>query len=501
MRMLHGRPPRRALIVNGYFPEARQRVRESRTVLRTMAPPFLAGWLDPRHWSIRLHDEHTGGPLRTPEEVGDNDLVILTGMTSGLDRMLHLAALAKTANPRCVTVAGGAAVRAVPRFAADRFDYACLGGVEEIADVVADAFGPSAAAAEWTPRFDLAPWASGAMYVESSRSCNFHCSFCSLTAEGRPYQRYGLEAFHRQVDAQPRRRILVMIDNNFFGSDRQAFEERIALLAELRARGRFSAWGALVTADFFEDAARVERAVAAGCRALFCGIESFDPRTLAAYHKRQNLRTQPIDVLRTALGAGILPVYGLVLDVINRTVEDLTTEVAAIAERRDGVLPSFVGTAIPYPSTPFFRECAAAGRLLPQLRLRDLNGSTLCVRPRDDLERVAAFLRAVGSLDGFRWQGLRTTASAWFRGELGPSQLAVMTARNLAVLARRSRGTASRRRTFVGPTEALDDLYRPRCRIAPAYRKYFAPTFVTDAEGMPSSLFADETRHERATAP
>ena len=64
-----------------------------------MAPPFLAGWLNPEHWSIRLHDEHTGGPLRTPEEVGERDLVILTGMTSALDRMLHLAALAKTAHP------------------------------------------------------------------------------------------------------------------------------------------------------------------------------------------------------------------------------------------------------------------------------------------------------------------------------------------------------------------------------------------------------------------
>jgi radical SAM superfamily enzyme YgiQ (UPF0313 family) len=382
-------------------------------------------------------------------------------------------------------------VRAAPKFAAERFDYACLGDVEELAAVVADAFGPGAAAPEWTPRFDLAPWARGAIYVESSRSCNFRCSFCSLTAEARPYRRYPLEEIQRQVDAQGARRILVLIDNNFFGPDRDAFEQTVALLGELRARGRFRAWGALVTADFFADASRVERAAAAGCRALFCGVESFDPQTLAAYQKRQNLRTQPIDVLRTALAAGILPVYGLILDVVNRSLEDLTAEVAAVAACREGVLPAFLGTGIPYPGTPFFRECAAAGRLLPGLRARDLNGSTLCVRPRDDLERVAAFLRDVGSLKGFRRQALGTTASAWLRGELELTQLAVMTARNLAVLSRRSRGTGSRGRTFVGPTERLDDLYRPRCRIAAPYRKYFEPTFVTDPEGAPVPPFAD----------
>ncbi len=154
------------------------------------------------------------------------------------------------------------------------------------------------------------------------------------------------------------------------------------------------------------------------------------------------------------------------------------------------MLPAFLGTAIPYPGTPFFRECAEAGRLLPPLRVRDLNGSTLCVRPRDDLERVATFLRDVGSLKGFRWQALGTSASAWLRGELGLPQLAVMTARNLAVLSRRHAGTGSRGRTFVGPTETLDDLYRPRCRIAPAYRKYFEPTFVTDEDGALSPPFS-----------
>jgi hopanoid C-2 methylase len=455
-----------------------------------MGPSFLAGWLAPDRWEIRLHDEQTGGPLRSPEEVGAHDLLVLTGLTPALDRMLHLAAFAKTANPGCVTVAGGPAVRAAPAFAAERFDHACSGGVEELAAVVADVFGPDAAAREWTPRFDLARWTRSAAYVESSRACNFRCNFCSLTAEGRPFERYPIESLTRQLDAQPRNRLLVLIDNNFYGPDHAAFEERVALLGSLRRAGRFRAWGALVTADFFEDEGRVRRAAESGCRALFCGVESFDPATLVNYRKRQNLKPRPVDVLTASLDHGILPIYGLILDVLNRSTEDLTAEVAAAVEHGRGTIPNFVSAPIPYPGTPLFHECAREGTLLPGVRVRDLNGSTLCVRPRDGVERVAALVRDLGALRGLRLKGLWRTAGAWTRGQLSAAQLAIMTARTIALFLRRGPGSGSRGRTFVGPTEALDDLYRPSCWIAPAYRRYFEPTPLTDASGAPALPFS-----------
>jgi hopanoid C-2 methylase len=481
---------RRALVVNAYFPESRRPAFASRTVLRAMGPPFLAGWLAPDQWTIRLHDENTAAPIRTPEDTGGPDLLVLTGLTPALDRMLHLAALAKTANPRCVTVAGGPAVRAAPAFAAERFDYACLGDVEELATVVADAFGPAAPAREWTPRFDLARWCRGAVYAESSRYCNFRCTFCSLTGEGRPFERYPLASLEKQIELQPPRRLLVLVDNNLFGPDHAAFEERVALLASLRKRKRFDAWGALVTADFFQDEARVRRARDSGCRALFCGIESFEPETLVAYRKRQNVSMPPVDVLRTSLDQGILPIYGLILDVIHRSASDLAAEVSRAVAFGHGILPNFVSAPIPYPGTPFFHECAGAGRLLPAVRVRDLNGSTVCVRPRDDLGTVAALIRDLGALRGLRWQSIRKTAGAWFRRELSPSQLAILSARTVALLLRRSIGTGSRGRTHIGPTEALDDLYRPRCQIAPSLRRHFEPTFLTDADGLPAPAFA-----------
>jgi radical SAM superfamily enzyme YgiQ (UPF0313 family) len=51
--------------------------------------------------------------------------------------------------------------------------------------------------------------------------CNFRCSFCSLTAEGRRFQ-HRQRFLERQLEALTGRHV-VLIDNNFFGNDRRAF--------------------------------------------------------------------------------------------------------------------------------------------------------------------------------------------------------------------------------------------------------------------------------------
>ena len=71
--------------------------------------------------------------------------------------MLHLAAYAKTRNPKVITVAGGPAVRALPRFAARHFDHICLGDVEELRGVAITHWGEDVVTDpdDLFPRFDL----------------------------------------------------------------------------------------------------------------------------------------------------------------------------------------------------------------------------------------------------------------------------------------------------------------------------------------------------------
>ena len=493
---------KRVLIVNAHFDDARRPSRRPTTVLRAMGPPFLAGTLDPRSCEVRLHDEQTAGPLEDRAALGWPDLLVLTGLTNAFDRMLHLTAYARTLAPGVVVAAGGPAVRALPRHSARCFDYACQGDVEELAAVADDAFGRGHGNPdEPLPRFDLAPWIGSVGHVESSRACNFHCTFCSLTGEGRPYRAYPIDYVRRQIETSGPRRLLVFVDNNFAGCTRAELLARFDLLTELRARGYFKGWGALVTSDFFFDDEVVRAAAASGCRALFCGIESFDQQTLLAYRKRQNVRLPQVEIFRRALDAGILLVYGVILDPSSRSLAEISAELDLIARHEELAMPSIYTLTIPYPRTPFFRDCAARGRLLPNTRLCDLDGKTLSVRPIDPADRVAEFVRDLQTLRGRR---CRTIAHFWrfarrYRRSLSPAQLAVQAAREAALAGvfqapgRWAGALAGRpRRTHVSGTDSLDPSYRPAFPVAARFEGSFRPTRLTEADGSLSPALAED---------
>src|SRR5947209_16952030 len=115
-------------------------------------------------------------------------MLVLTGMNSAYDRMLHISAYARAKSPGCVIVAGGPGVRTLPKFSQPFFDYCCSGDIEELQEVVREVFGERYVSERMDPRFDLVNWTGLLGYVESSRNCNFKCSFCSLTSEHNSYQ-------------------------------------------------------------------------------------------------------------------------------------------------------------------------------------------------------------------------------------------------------------------------------------------------------------------------
>ncbi|HSR71984.1 MAG TPA: cobalamin-dependent protein, partial [Kiloniellales bacterium] len=231
------RDRKRILIVNAFFDEYRRTRGSPARVPRAMGPEYLAGAFAAERSDIRLYNEQYSGPLRDLALLAWCDMLVLTGVTTAFDRMRQLTAYVRALNPKAVVVAGGPPVRALPRLSQRIFDYACTGDVEELQGVIAAVFGESHVAAEIFPRYDLGPRRGLLGYVESSRNCNFRCSFCSLTGEGGRYRRYDLDYLQRQILATGKRQI-VFIDNNFYGNDRDYLMARLALLKELRAAGR-----------------------------------------------------------------------------------------------------------------------------------------------------------------------------------------------------------------------------------------------------------------------
>lgn len=503
--MLLIRPDRkpRVLIVIAHFDETRRLEGRPHFMPQGVGHAFLAGMLHPERCEVRLYSEFESGPLLDIDLLGWPDMLVLTGVTAAFDRMLHLTAYARTLNPGCVVVAGGPAVRSLPRLSARFFDHACRGDIEELRDVVIDVFGERYAAEDPVPRFDLLNPRSRVGYVESSRYCNFRCAFCSLTGEGRRYRAYDLDYIERQIRAYDPNKYLLFIDNNFFGSNRAAFDAKLALLEEMWRLKRFRGWFAIVTGDLFADASTLARMRRAGCLALFSGVETTDPGELRRYGKKQNLVLAQQAAIERCLETGIVFGYGLLFDPSEHTTARMRAELDGLLSNHRAPLPTFFSLTIPLLGTPIFRDYVAERRLLPNVRLRDMDGATVVTETVDPAADVVAFLRDIKDMSWAKWRVLAHAAGflrAYGRA-LSPAQLACIAmngarlcfpgvnVNNTRLLARHR---APPRRTYLGATEPLGPLYEPLIRVPEHLSGHFAPTMVTNAEGELHEALAED---------
>jgi hopanoid C-2 methylase len=485
---------KRVLVVNCYFDDSRQPIRRTSKIPQAVGPIYLAGAFAREVCDVRCYTEVASGPLEDEQLLSGIDMLVLTGLTNSFDRMLHLAAYARTKNPKVIVVAGGPPVRALPLLARKFFDYSCMGDIEELSSVIAETFGAAYVAEEMLPRYDLAYWLGRIGYVETTRYCNFRCSFCSLTAEGRGYKTYDLDYIRQQIISSGKRNRMFFLDNNFYGSDRDHFRARVGLINEMRAQGQFQNWGALVTNDFFLKQENLRLVKEAGCELLFSGLESFDNDWLRNFNKLQNTTAPQVEMISKSLNAGVVFSYGLMVDVTTRTVSDLRRELRFITGTPEITLPSFVTLSIPLLGTPYFFECLDRGSILPDTKLRDMDGTTVLQRPLDPISEVVKFVDDVQALRGYKARAIKHAAgfARLYYSKLTKMQMAFALGAGLMVCAQPLTGSLAgmgwirhrpKPRTYVSSSEPLDHMYTPAFRVDSRFESYFKPTMVTDKSG------------------
>ena len=131
-------PRKRVLVVNCYLDYSREPIRRPNKFPQSVGAIYLAGACSRELCEVRCYDELSSGPLTDASLLGWADMLVLTGLTHCFDRLLHLTAYARTKNPKVIVVAGGPAVRALPRLSEKFFDYSCLGDIEELREVITD---------------------------------------------------------------------------------------------------------------------------------------------------------------------------------------------------------------------------------------------------------------------------------------------------------------------------------------------------------------------------
>ncbi|MGB0696134.1 MAG: B12-binding domain-containing radical SAM protein [Rhodospirillaceae bacterium] len=484
----------KVLIVNAYFDPWRSATPTRWFIPRGGAPIYLAGYFNRDLVEVRVWDEVFNGALLQGSLFAWPDLVVFTGLTAMFDRTHQLSAYFRAANPKVVTAIGGPIARALPALCAEVFDYVCQGDVEDITGVIEAVFTPDCVADQTAPRFDLAKPSMGFGYLETTKNCNFACSFCSLTGENRAYMAHSEASIAGQFDAMGRSIAVMVLDNNFYGNNRKSFEHRVELIGEQWRKGKFQGWGALVTGDMFKNPDNVALMARNGCKALFSGVETLDPAVLKTYNKMQSTTSDPRVLTRTCAENGMTFDYGMIADFTQQTVADVAGQLDSVLADPTIPLPGLLTLTIPILGTPYFDASAQAGKLMPNVLLSDLDGQKIVEWPKEPLEVVAPFVRDLLTFRGRKLALTRHAARhAWhWRKHLEWKQTAIAFVRPLQRFGGQvAVGSLRQMRqswqepplTYNAMTDAPRLAYRPQKWLPAEFETCFEPLRVTDPDG------------------
>jgi radical SAM superfamily enzyme YgiQ (UPF0313 family) len=503
---------RQILVLCAHLHEDRAAKRD-RDFLQANIGLHLGSLIDREKYEVRLYQEMWHGPFRVAQtDLKRYALVFLSGLQMDFDRMRQLSFWFKRAGVS--VVAGGSSATLFPEYASQFFDAVCVGGVECVAQVMKDfeagKLKPIYRSAQrliarYTIDHSLL-WENGIRvpvhFIEASRGCNFKCDFCSIPAEGARHATYHIDDIRTNISdaiatspwwwVKRWYPMVWFIDNNF-ANDLSYVREICKVLGADR---RIKIWGALVTQDLLYNDEILQLMAQSKCRGIFTGIESFDENVIISHDKRQNLKNRGTIRQRVEFAErlGIMVVYGYIFDPRLQTVAQMRRELFSILQSDYLNFPYFIGFVAPLVGTPLFWNCAAKGELLPNLRLRDLDGR--CIAYRNALNTNDALSRFAFEMFSRPWvftklsKIVRQVASHAIKTKLKSPVLTYLRYENRARLLRLGRKhTGGSRRNYIGGEDILDPQYRdyPHDISGEDWRRYFAPVMVTDGDGRPAS--------------
>jgi hypothetical protein len=504
----HSAPKRRALVVCAHLRRGRDK-RRTTYFMQPISGLHVGSLIDSRLFDVRLYHEDWHGPFDTAHCEG-YDLVFLSGLQPDFDRMRQLSYFFRRAG--ATVVAGGSVCTSFPEFATQFFDVVCAGGVDSVREVVADYLQGTLKPIYRSPSHHISSYAidhsllaksgiSPAFHLmEASRGCSFKCSFCVIPAESGVHAPYDVAslaaALENAIAASPRlsfRRWYPMVnflDNNF--SDDRAHMLAVAEL--MGSHRKVRGWSALVTQNILHDRKLISTLARLKCMVLFAGIESLDAEMLRRYNKTQNInrRFNVVDDVAFAESQGITICYGYLFDYRYQRAADMKQQLLALAHHPLMPMPVYLSVVAPLAGTASFWEDLRLGRLAPNLRLRDLDGETICHSQLADgreaivdvIERMFRRPWTVVKRSTVLGKTLRRIVRA---RSLSPMRWYIAASANFHCFLWSS-AMSSRPRTYLAGTDTLDPQYfeQPADLSASDRARYFDPVRLTDADGSAS---------------
>jgi len=372
----------RALLVQAATPPTYWSYQHSLPFIRKKAtlPPLglatLAAHL-PEHWEIRIRDLHLG-PL-SDADIAWADAVLVSGMLVQARSMREALSRAQALGK--VSVVGGPA----PTTSSDAFPdatYVFVGEAEGRLDRLVQALESPGSVAERilspaeaarpdlaiarVPRFDLLDLGAYATFaIQVSRGCPFTCEFCDIIEVfGRVPRVKSPAQVVAELDALLRlgaRGPLFLVDDNFIGNRRAVAAILVEIAAWQRANGSPFDLHTEASLDLATEPELLGGMVDAGFSAVFVGVETPNPASLVETGKKQNLRVDPAEAVRTLTRAGLEVFAGFIVgfDSDDETIFDRQVEfISSLPIPR-----AMVGTLSALPGTALWRRLEREGRL------------------------------------------------------------------------------------------------------------------------------------------
>jgi radical SAM superfamily enzyme YgiQ (UPF0313 family) len=331
----------------------------------------------PDRWELRIRDLHVG-----PLDDGDlrwADAVLVSGMLVQQASMREVLRRARALGR--VTVAGGPAPTTSPG-AFPEATYLFQGEAEGRLDRLVEALEHPGAVSDRVlsapddarpamalarvPRFDLLPLDRySTMAIQVSRGCPFTCEFCDVIEMfGRTPRVKSPAQVLAELDALRRlgaRGPLLIVDDNFIGNRRAAARLLPEIAAWQRAHGRPFDLQTEASVDLASEPALLDAMIDAGFSAVFVGLETPDPATLARTGKKQNLKLDPAEAVARLTRAGLEVFAGFIVGFDGDDAAALARQRAFVAEQP--IPRAMVGLLTALPGTQLWRRLEREGRL------------------------------------------------------------------------------------------------------------------------------------------
>ena len=336
----------------------------------------IAG-LTPPDWKVTLVDENLGIPDYT--RMQRPDLVGITAFTSQAPRAYELAA---TFRKDGVPVVLGGIHATMRREEASRHaDAVVTGEAERVwGDVLADARGGrlrpwydgGLADLDGAPqaRHDLLPGRYAFGSVQTTRGCPLHCGFCSVTAfNGATFRQRPIDQVVAELANVPEKRVLI-VDDNLVGTKPEHIRRAKELFAAMIRADLKKQWVAQATINVANDEELLSLAALAGCKGLFIGFESAEPRGSSELVGKNRLcRCRDLEDAVARIRAHGIIVAGSFIIGLEGDAPGVGRRIADAAERY-GVDFANVLFLTPLPGTEIWERMEAHG----QIALRDFPG-------------------------------------------------------------------------------------------------------------------------------